>query len=540
MDEPGEQAGAEAEECQDHRAEPEQQRPLMRRLRRFDARAEEGLQRDREGDGEHHGVADHGGEREGDRPEAAAFERRIDLLLGEETEERRQAAHRQRRQKGGGEGDRHRPRQAAEAGDVARAGLVVDQARDHEERALEQRMGHQVEGGGGGGMLRAEAGQHDEQAERGDGGIGEHQLQVGLADRQHPADEQRQPAEGRQDRLPRRRAAEHRIEAHQQIDAGLHHRRRMQVGGDGRGRLHRVRQPEMERELRRLGEGAAEHEDEDRRIEGTGPHLLAEGEQERQLGDAGDVPQHQKTREQEQAAAAGDHQRLQRRPARGLAAMVEADQQEGGDRGQLPEHEQHQEAVGGDEAQHRAHEHQDEGEEASLMRMALQVAAGIEDDQRADAGDEQQEGQRQPVDQPGEADIVGRHPGIAAGDHFACGHLGQEPPEMQEDRRREKRKRPGGAMAEDAGQKGRGQRTQKRQTEGDERHCHFFRLHPLSLVPCPSASSPAGHRCGRRSPSDGCRCAERASHRHSQCAVSMSVSPKWPPLKSGSGAFFRA
>ena len=40
-------------------------------------------------------------------------------------------------------------------------------------------------------------------------------------------------------------------------------------------------------------------------------------------------------------------------------------------------------------------------------------------------------------------------------------------------------------------------------------------------------------------PSDGCRCAERASHRHSQCAVSMSVSPKWPPLKSGSGAFFR-
>jgi hypothetical protein len=36
-------------------------------------------------------------------------------------------------------------RQAAEPGDVTGSGLVVDEARDHEQTALEQRMGHQVE-----------------------------------------------------------------------------------------------------------------------------------------------------------------------------------------------------------------------------------------------------------------------------------------------------------------------------------------------------------------------------------------------------------
>ena len=74
--------------------------------------------------------------------------------------------------------------------------------------------------------------------------------------------------------------------------------------------------------------------------------------------------------------------------------MIKADQQEGGDRGQLPIDEQHQETVGDDDAEHRTHEHQNEGEEPPLLRMPFEIAPGIEQDQRADAGDQKHEGQR--------------------------------------------------------------------------------------------------------------------------------------------------
>jgi len=55
--------------------------------------------------------------------------------------------------------------------------------------------------------------------------------------------------------------------------------------------------------------------------------------------------------------------------------MIETDQQERRDRGQFPEDEEHQEAVGHDKPEHRSHEHQDEREEPSLLWMAFQVTA---------------------------------------------------------------------------------------------------------------------------------------------------------------------
>ena len=49
-------------------------------------------------------------------------------------EHRRRGAIEQPATRGGGGEERHGPAQAAELGDVARAGGVVDAARDHEER----------------------------------------------------------------------------------------------------------------------------------------------------------------------------------------------------------------------------------------------------------------------------------------------------------------------------------------------------------------------------------------------------------------------
>jgi hypothetical protein len=109
---------------------------------------------------------------------------------------------------------------------------------------------------------------------------------------------------------------------------------------------------------------------------------------------------HDQAGEQEQPTAAGDDQRLKRSAARGLAMMIETDQQERRDRGQFPENEQHQKTVGRNQSQHRPHEHQKKREEPALMRMALQIATGIKHDQRANARDQQNETQRQTVDQP--------------------------------------------------------------------------------------------------------------------------------------------
>ena len=101
----------------------------------------------------------------------------------------------------------------------------------------------------------------------------------------------------------------------------------------------------MERKLRRLREGAKRDEHEDGGIEGAGAQVVTQHQQQRKLGDAGDVPDEHEPRQQEQPAAAGDEQRLQRRPARGGAGMIEADQQKGGDGCEFPVDEQHEEAV---------------------------------------------------------------------------------------------------------------------------------------------------------------------------------------------------
>ena len=46
-----------------------------------------------------------------------------------------------------------------------------------------------------------------------------------------------------------------------------------------------------------------------------------------------------------------------------------------------------------------SHEHQDEAHETSLVDMTFEIAAGINDNDCADTGDQQREGQAEPVDQ---------------------------------------------------------------------------------------------------------------------------------------------
>ncbi len=60
------------------------------------------------------------------------------------------------------------------------------------------------------------------------------------------------------------------VGAGDQVDAGGDHRRRVDQRGDRGRALHRVRQPGVERHLRRLGEGADQQQQADRGRPSTG------------------------------------------------------------------------------------------------------------------------------------------------------------------------------------------------------------------------------------------------------------------------------
>jgi hypothetical protein len=114
----------------------------------------------------------------------------------------------------------------------------------------------------------ADAEQHRDQPEVADRRIGQQTLQVVLEDRdegadQHGAHAPAPPMIQNHSGVPAAPAT-----AHEQKHAGLHHGRRMQVGRHRRRRRHRVRQPEMEGELRALGERAERNQHQGREVEG--------------------------------------------------------------------------------------------------------------------------------------------------------------------------------------------------------------------------------------------------------------------------------
>ena len=98
----------------------------------------------------------------------------------------------------------------------------------------------------------------------------------------------------------------------------------------------------------------------------------------------------------------------------------------------------------------------------------FEVAARKQHDQRADAGDQQREGQRQAVDAPGKVDAEARRPGDGAGGDAAVGDQRQKAGEMGKQQRRDQRQRPGGVVAEETRQERRDGSAGERQKERKE------------------------------------------------------------------------
>ena len=352
---------------------PEAKTGIMRRRGKIAAhRAEEGVADEAEAVGGREQRADRGeGRHQPGGAEEFGIERFLQHhLLGHEPVEQRYARQRQRAQRGDDESDRHQSAQPAQPADVTGSGLVVNDARGHEEGGLEGRVIEDVEHRDQCAKGRACAQQHGDQAQLADRREGQERLEVVLEQRDHRAQNHGdQPRRG-DDHEPFRRAGQDRPKPRQQENARLHHRGRVQIGGHGCRRGHGVRQPEVERELCRFGETAQQDQQERRHIERRGLDGLAVLQDVAEVVAARDVAQDQHSADQRKPARTGHSQRH----ARTLAAFGQvfpiADQQEGRQRCQLPEDQQKQDVVRQDDPHHRALKEQQVGEEFAHVIVA--------------------------------------------------------------------------------------------------------------------------------------------------------------------------
>ena len=127
-----------------------------------------------------------------------------------------------------------------------------------EEQRLEERVRHQMEHPRD---ERAHAHRRDHEAQLADGGIREDFLDIVLPDGNGRGEEGGNCAGHRDDILRLRHRRIKRRGASHQIDACGHHRRRVDERGHRRRTCHRVRQPDIERNLGRFPRHADEHEE---------------------------------------------------------------------------------------------------------------------------------------------------------------------------------------------------------------------------------------------------------------------------------------
>ena len=186
--------------------------------------------------------------------------RAVDRILRDESEGERNARHREASEKRGGRRPRHGAAEVAEPVDDARARLVVDVARDEEERRLVEGVREKKRGDGGRGACTRQPDEENERAERRHSRPGENALQVALTEREHHRPARGERADRLQRPLPPWPRAERRVEPRHEVDAELHHRCGVKVRRHGGRRRHRVRKPEVKRHLRALRERADEDE----------------------------------------------------------------------------------------------------------------------------------------------------------------------------------------------------------------------------------------------------------------------------------------
>ena len=211
------------------------------------------------------------------------------------------------------------------------------------------------------------------------------------------------------------RVLEQRRQARHHEDAGGHHGRGVDQGRDRRRAFHRVRQPGVQEELRRLAHGADEQQQAGERqrvpvvaeeVECVLPASSAARGKIAAKRDRAEQHEDQEDAEREaEVADAVDDEGLDGGGVGGGLLVPEADQQIGGEAHAFPAEEQLHEVVGRHQRQHGEGEQRQIGEEARPVRILGHVADGVEVHERRDRGDHDQHHRRQRVDAEGPVDL---------------------------------------------------------------------------------------------------------------------------------------
>ena len=314
-----------------------------------------------------------------------------DLVLAEEAGEgshagERRGTHEERRRR-----DRHHPPQAAEPPHVDHAAHGVhDRAGAEEQERLEAGVGEQVED------CRREAEQGagakacEHVAQLADRGVGEHPLEIVLHRADEGRDERRRGTDDRHHREGAGAGGKQRRRPGDQVDAGRHHRRRMDQGAGGRGALHGVGQPDVQWQLRALAAGGQQQEQTDRGAHCAAgipgrigqPGLSEDARHDHAIRRDGVVEveravghPEQKDGDREAKVANAVHKEgFLRGAGRFRFCEPESDQQVAAGAHGLPEDVDQEEVAGGHQHRHRKDEHRHEREEPRVARIVVHVA----------------------------------------------------------------------------------------------------------------------------------------------------------------------
>ena len=367
--------------------------------------------------------ADDGAGREDPARGTALFPGGVDdAVLGEEPGERRYADDRQVPKAERNEGDRQELTQPAVAPHVH---LVVHAVQDRpgaeEQPRLEEPVREQVRDGehvSG----RAEAGRQRHVADLRHRRPGECLLNVVLGAPDDRAEQQGDRPDDRDRELRGGGVIKDGVGTHDQIHASRDHCRRMNKGRHRRRALHRVEQPGLQRHLGGLTARTEQQQQSDRRGDARAARLSRvehPGEVER-----AELGEHQHDRQgQPGVADTVDDERLLGRDRRALLELPEPDQQVGRQADALPPDVKAEVVVRQHQQQHRRDEQVQVAEEAAPVGVMGHVGDRVDEDQRANPGDQQHETDRQRVNEQADVrlEAVDRNPGVHVQVLAACG-----------------------------------------------------------------------------------------------------------------------
>lgn len=224
-------------------------------------------------------------------------------------------------------------------------------------------------------------------AELADGRVGEDAFDVVLGEGGEPGPDHRDGGHHGEDDERRAGGREDGQQTGHEVDADGDHRRGVDERGDGGGAYHRVGQPGVQGELRRLARDAREEQqgDDGGVVESAG----ADGGQDfRDPEAAGVGGEREQTDQEGDVAELGDQEGLEG-GCSGLGCLpVVADEEVRADAHDLPADQEHHQVAGVDDQEHRGGEEGDEGRVGGVAGVVAEVGGGVELYAGGDDGDE--------------------------------------------------------------------------------------------------------------------------------------------------------